>query len=518
VIGSNTTEAHPVAALRMKEAVRKGATLVVADPRAIWLTKIAKRHLQLRPGTDVWLLNAMLHVILAEGLEDATYVAEHTEGIDEARAAVAAYTPEEAERVTGVPAEAIRATAREYALEPNAAIFYTLGITEHVSGVDNVWALANLVLATGHLGRRATGLYAMRGQNNVQGGVDAGANPHFLPGYHPVESAEHRARFAAAWNSELPETPGYRLDEMLGGAVRALYLVGEDPAQTDPNAHHVEAGLAALDFLVMQDIFLNDTARAHADVVFPAACYAEKDGTFTNTERRVSRVRKAVEPPGEARADWEITDAFARALGADWPAYPTAEAVWDEFADLAPMWNGIRYDRLEENGIQWPCPDRSHPGTVFLHEGGPERGRGHFQPVAYQPPDELPDEEYPLTLSTGRTLYHYNAASMTRREAGIRDKLDAPFVEINRADAGGIAESGDVRITTRRGTLVAAARIGERVPPGTIWMALHFVEAKANWLTNDAVDPRTGTGEYKVCAARIEPIPESVTVAPVTGG
>jgi predicted molibdopterin-dependent oxidoreductase YjgC len=490
----------------MKKAVRNGATLVVADPRKIWLTKIAKRHLQLKPGTDVWLLNAMLHVILAEGLENTAYVEDHTEGIEAVRELVARYTPEEAELVTGVSADDIRATAREYAREPKAAIFYTLGITEHVTGVDNVWALANLVLATGHLGYESTGLNAMRGQNNVQGAADSGANPLFLPGYQLVEVAANREKFAEAWRTELPDEPGFRLDEMLTGSVRALYLVGEDPAHTDPNAHHVESCLANLDFLVMQDIFLSDTARDHADVVLPAACFAEKDGTFTNTERRVSRVRKAVEPPGEALPDWQITAKLARALGAHWPDYRTAEDVWNEFADLAPPWNGIRYDRLEENGIQWPCPDRDHPGTPFLHEGAPARGRGLFHAVEYAPPAEQPDAEFPLLLSTGRTLYHYNAATMTRREPGIRQKQDDAFIEINDADAAvlAIADGDRVHVVNRRGELDARAAVGERVPPGTVWMALHFAEAKANWLTNDAVDPRTGTGEYKVCAVRVE--------------
>jgi formate dehydrogenase major subunit/formate dehydrogenase alpha subunit len=515
VIGSNTTEAHPVAALRMKKAVRNGATLVVADPRKIWLTKIAKRHLQLTPGTDVWLLNALLHVIFAEGLEDTEYIARHTENVDELRAVVARYTPEEAERVTGVPADDIRATAREYAREPKAAIFYTLGITEHVTGVDNVWGLANLVLATGHLGHASTGLNAMRGQNNVQGAADSGANPLFLPGYQAVEVEANRQKFGEAWGADIPATPGYRLDEIVGGMndgrIRGVYLVGEDPAHTDPNAHHVDEGFASLEFLVVQDIFLNDTARAHADVVLPAACFAEKEGTFTNTERRVSRVRKAVDPPGDAKPDWEITAALARALGAAWPDYESPEDVWNEFADLAPLWNGIRYDRLEENGLQWPCPDRDHPGTPFLHEDGPTRpGGGLFHAVEYVPPAEQPDAEFPLLLSTGRTLYHYNAATMTRREAGIRQKEDDAFVEMNAADAAalGIADGEPVRVTSRRGTLVAAAAVGDRVRPGTIWMALHFAEAKANWLTNDAVDPRTGTGEYKVCAARLRPLRE----------
>src|SRR4051812_16277181 len=328
VIGSNTTEAHPVLALRIKKAVRKGATLVVADPRKIWLTKLAKRHLQLRPGTDVWLINAMMHTILEEGLQDEDYIREHTEGFGNVREVVARYTPEEAEKVTGVPAEAIRETAREYARERHAAIFYTLGITEHASGVDNVWSLANLVLMTGHLGYEATGLNALRGQNNVQGLNDAGANPSYLPGYQPLEDPASRRKFSEAWGVEVPEAPGYRLDQMMSGLhdgrVRALYLIGENPAQTEPNAHHVEEGLEQLEFLVAQDLFLNDMTERFADVVLPASSFAEKDGTFTNTERRVNRVRKALEPPGEAREDWRIVVQLANALGAGW-RYGSAE-------------------------------------------------------------------------------------------------------------------------------------------------------------------------------------------------
>lgn len=289
VIGSNTTEAHPVLALRMKKAVRNGATLVVADPRKIWLTKLAKRHLQLRPGSDVWLLNAMMHTILAEGLQDEAYVRDCTDDFEALREVVMRYTPEEAERFTGVPAEAIRATAREYASERHAAIFYTLGITEHACGVDNIWSLSNLVLLTGHLGYESTGLNALRGQNNVQGLNDSGANPMYLPGYQAVEDSEIRRKFSEAWGAEVPETPGYRLDQMMSGLhdgrIKALYLIGENPAQTEPNAHHVEQGLAQVEFLVSQDIFLNETARKVANVVLPASSFAEKDGTFTNTEQ-----------------------------------------------------------------------------------------------------------------------------------------------------------------------------------------------------------------------------------------
>jgi len=512
VIGSNTTEAHPVLALRIKKAVRKGATLVVADPRKIWLTKIAKRHLQLRPGSDVWLLNAIMHVILEEGLQNDEYIREHTEDFDSVREVVARYTPEEAEKVTGVPAEDIRCTAREYASERYAAIFYTLGITEHACAVDNIWSLSNLVLMTGHLGYESTGLNALRGQNNVQGLNDSGANPTYLPGYQAVEEPEVRRKFTEAWGVEVPETAGYRLDQMMSGLhdgrIKALYLIGENPAQTEPNAHHAEAGLAKLEFMVAQDLFLNDTTRNYANVVFPASSFAEKDGTFTNTERRVNRVRTGIPPPGNARVDRDIVVDFARALGAEWPEYPDAESVWNELADLSPNWYGIRYDRLEQGGIQWPCPDRDHPGSPYLHVPRPARpgGRAKFFPVEYQEPIEQPDSEYPFVLTTGRTLYHYNSATMTMREGGILDKQEEPFFEISAEDASnlGLTDGDPARLVSRRGSLEARAHVSERVYPGLVWMALHFAGAKVNWLTHDVGDPLIGTPEYKVSAVRVE--------------
>jgi predicted molibdopterin-dependent oxidoreductase YjgC len=514
VIGSNTTEAHPVLALRIKKAVRKGATLVVADPRKIWLTKIAKRHLQLRPGSDVWLLNAIMHVILEEGLQDDDYIREHTEDFDSVREVVARYTPEEAEKVTGVPAEDIRWTAREYAAERYAAIFYTLGITEHACAVDNIWSLSNLVLMTGHLGYESTGLNALRGQNNVQGLNDSGANPSYLPGYQAVEEPEVRRKFTEAWSVEVPETAGYRLDQMMSGLhdgrIKALYLIGENPAQTEPNARHAEAGLANLEFMVAQDLFLNDTTRNYANVVFPASSFAEKDGTFTNTERRINRVRTAIPPPGNARVDRDIVVDFARALGAKWPEYPDAESVWNELADLSPAFYGIRYDRLEEQGMQWPCPELDHPGSPYLHAPRPARpgGRAKFFPVEYQEPIEQPDSEYPFVLTTGRTLYHYNSATMTMREGGILDKQEEPFFEISAEDASnlGLAHGDPARLVSRRGSLEAQAHISERVYPGLVWMALHFAGAKVNWLTHDVGDPLIGTPEYKVSAVRVEQV------------
>ncbi len=346
----------------------------------------------------------------------------------------------------------------------------------------------------------------------MQGLNDSGANPGYLPGYQSVDDPEVRRKFSDAWGAQVPEIAGYRLDQMMSGLhdgrIRAMYLIGENPAQTEPNAHHVEEGLERLDFLVAQDLFLNDMTERFADVVFPASSFAEKDGTFTNTERRISRVRAGAPLPGEAKVDRDIVVLMAKALGASWPEYPDAESVWNELADLSPNWYGIRYDRIEENGIQWPCTDRAHPGTQFLHAPRPAlpSGKGKFFPVEYQEPIEQPDSEYPLVLSTGRTLYHYNSATMTMREGGIVDKQEEPFFEISAEDASnlGLAEGDLARLVSRRGELEAIAQVTDRVYPGLVWMALHFAQAKVNWLTHDVGDSLIGTPEYKVSAVRVE--------------
>ncbi len=422
VIGSNTSEAHPIIAMEMKRAVRRGARLVVADPRAIWMTTLAHRHLALRPGTDVWLLNAMAQVIIAEGLYDRAFVEHNTEGFEALAAGVARYTPEEAEAVTGVRAEDIRATAREYAATKRAGIYYTLGITEHSHGTDNVYALANLVLLTGHLGGPSMGMNPLRGQNNVQGANDAGASPVFYPGYQRADDPAVLAKYEAAWGVPLPRTPGLNLNEMMkaaGKSLKGFYILGEDILVSEPNVGRLERALNEVEFLVLQDIFPNETAR-FADVVLPGACFAEKDGVFTNSERRVQRVRKAVEPPGQARADWEILLDLARAAHHPWPLEDPA-AIYAELARDAEKFAGISHARIEaEGGLQWPCPTADHPGTTFLHEGGVLRGKGLLQPVDYRPSLERETPEYPLLLSTGRTLYHYNAATQTAPRASWR--------------------------------------------------------------------------------------------------
>ncbi len=510
VIGSNTTEAHPVLALRMKKALRRGAKLIVADPRRTWLADRAHWHLQLKPGTDIPLLNGIANVILEEGLEDKVYIEGLTENFDAFREAVMEWPPERAAEVTGVPAAAIREAARAYATTDRAGIYYTLGITEHVCGVDNVRGLSNLALMTGHLGRPSVGVNPLRGQNNVQGCNDVGNNPVYLPGYQEVADDTIRARFSEAWGVELSAVPGLRLDQMMDGMhdgrLRAFYIMGEDPILSEPNANHCEEGFKQLDFVVSQDIFLNETARKYADVVLPATCFAEKDGTFTNSERRVQRVRKAVDAPGEARADLEILCEVSRRLGNDWgPADP--QATWDEFADLSPKFSGIRWDRIEHEGIQWPCFNRDDPGARFLHEGAPIRGRGLFYGIDHVPPWEEPDGEYPFLLTTGRTLYHYNAATQTARSEGHMDKQDRCFVEIAPDDARelGVVEGDMLTVESRRGAIEAAARVTDTVHPGVLWMPMHFAEARANILTGDGKDPEIGTPEYKVTAVRLAP-------------
>ncbi len=510
VIGSNTTEAHPIIAMEMKRAKLRGSKLIVADPRAIWLSEIADVYLQLRPGTDVALLTAMAHVIIEEGLHDKDFIAEHTEHFEDVVAAVAETTPEWAEEVTGCPADDIREAARMYATTRKAGIYYTLGITEHTHGTDNVYSLANLVLMTGHLGIRSAGMNPLRGQNNVQGANDAGASPVFYPGYQKVTDPAARAKFEEAWGVPLSPHDGLNLNvmmkELTKGKVKGLYVMGEDIVLSEPNASQVEMGLNLCEFVVVQDILPTVTMQ-FADVVLPAACFAEKEGVFTNSDRRVQRVRKAVEPPGQARADWEIVADLARACGYDMPRYASPAEVYAEMASLADKFGGISHERIEaEGGLQWPCPTPDHPGTPTLHGDGPLKGKAPFQGVAFRPSDELPDDEYPLVLSTGRTLYHYNAGTQTLRADGAMAKQPTNFIEMHRRDIRrlGLSDRQTVKVVSRRGAIEAQVWESARMRRGCVWMPLHFPDAITNRLTNDAGDSVTGTGEYKVCAVRVE--------------
>ncbi|MFO8015165.1 MAG: formate dehydrogenase subunit alpha [Phycisphaerae bacterium] len=510
VIGSNTTECHPIIGAAVKRAVLSGkTTLIVADPRTIELTEFARVHMQQKGGTDVALINAMMHVILAEGLQDDAFIAERTEGIEDLRRAVEPYTPEMAAKITGVPPGKIVESARAYAAADAASIVYSMGITQHTTGTDNVLSLANLAMLTGHIGRPGTGVNPLRGQNNVQGACDLGALPNVYPGYQKVTDPASREKFEKGWDATLSPDAGLTVVEMLNAAadgdLKALYVMGENPMLSDPDTNHVEKGLRNLALLVVQDIFLSETA-ALADVVLPAASFAEKDGTFTNTERRVQRVRKAVDAPGRARTDWQILCDLAGRMG--YPmAYDHPSAIQDEIASLTPSYGGITYDRLEAGGLQWPCPDADHPGTPYLHKGTFARGLGKFHAVEFMPPKELPDEAYPFVLSTGRILQHFHTGTMSRRSDVLDKLVSVGAIEIHPDDAArlGIADSDTVRVASRRGEIELPARVTERVAPGTTFLAFHYREAPANRLTIAALDPIAKIPELKVCAVRIEP-------------
>ena len=511
VTGSNTTEAHPIIALRIKAAVRRnGANLILADPRRIDLARFAAIHMRQRSGSDVALLNAMIHVIIAEGLLNEAFIAERTEGFEALRECVADCTPESAAPITGVSPDLIRAAARMYASAQSASIVYSMGITQHTTGTDNVLALANLAMLTGNMGRPSTGVNPLRGQNNVQGACDLGALPNVYPGYQKVDDPEMQRKFEKAWGVALSPEPGLTVVEIINaaaeGAVKGLFIMGENPMISDPNINHVREGLEKLEFLCVQDIFLTETAEL-ADVVLPAASFAEKDGSFTNTERRVQRVRKVLPPPGEARQDWEILCELARRMGYSM-RYGHPSEIMDEIASVTPIYGGISFDRINQKGLQWPCPDEKHPGTVFLHEGQFKRGRGKFHPTPFRAADELPDEEYPYTLTTGRLLYHFHTGTLSRRTKGLEEIAPpAPF-EINPEDAAreGIEDGDLVGLATRRGAVEARAVVTTRSPAGTIFMPFHYREAPANMLTNDALDPIAKIPELKVCAVRLQKV------------
>jgi len=511
VTGSNTTEAHPIAAMRMiKAVVENGAKLVVADPRRIDLTRYATLHIRQRSGSDVALFNAMLNVIISEGLCDDAFIESRTEGFEEVKECVAECTPEWAEPITGIPADKIREAARIYASAERGAIAYSMGITQHTTGTDNVLALANLAMVTGNVGRRSTGVNPLRGQNNVQGACDLGALPNKYPGYQDVEDGDTQKKFESAWDASLSPQSGLTVTEIVNaagsGAIRGLYIMGENPMLSDPNVNHVKQALEDAEFLCVQDIFLTETAQM-ADVVLPAASFAEKDGTYTNTDRRVQRVRSALPKPGQARDDWAIVCDIATRMG--YPmSYDSPSEILNEIAAVSPIYGGMSFDRIERVGLQWPCPDKDHPGTDFLHEGEFKRGKGKFHATPFRPPAEEPDSEYPFILTTGRYLYHWHTRTMTSRVEGLEQLCPPVPVEIHPEDAAreGIVDGATVEVSSRRGTVHANAVVTDRSPPGTVFMAFHFVEGAANKLTNDALDPIAKIPEYKVCAVRVSPV------------
>ncbi len=514
VIGSNTTETHPVLSLQMKRAVReRGAKLILVDPRRIELSLFAHMHLRHQPGTDVALINAMAHVILAEGLENRAFIEERTENFDAYQEAVRDWTPDRAASISGVPAEMIVDAARLYANANASMIFWAMGITQHTTGTDNVKSLANLAMLCGHVGRPGTGLNPLRGQNNVQGACDMGGLVNVYPGYQSVSDEAARKKFTEGWGVPLDKLslkPGLTVTEImdaaLEGDVRAIYIMGENPMLSDPNLHHVEQALRAVEFLAVQDIFINETAEL-ADVVLPGVSFAEKSGTYTNTERRVHLTKQALNPLGEARQDWQIITDLGRMMGADW-SYDSQSMIFGEMASLTPQYGGMSHERLKEGGLQWPCPSPDHPGTPILHVGKFTRGKGLFSPAQYIEPAELPDETYPFILSTGRILFHWHGGTLSRRSPGLDSLAPVAELEIHPEDAASLKlhEDQNVKIISRRGEVVATVRITKRSPPGVVFMTFHFAEAAANLLTASHIDPIAKIPEYKVSAVRVEPL------------
>jgi len=510
VIGSNTTETHPIIGLKIKKAVRKGAELIVADPRKVNLVRFAQIWLQHRPGTDVALLNSMMHVIVKEDLIDKKFIEIWTEGFESFKETLEEYTPETGEKITGVPKEDIIKAAILYGNAVRPGIYYTMGITQHTHGTENVYSIANLALMTGNLGRESTGVNPLRGQNNVQGATDMGCIPEFFPGYQKVTIPGIREKFEKKWGVKLSERIGLTATEMieaaLQGSLKAMYIMGENPVMSDPDMNHTIKALSALDFLVVQDIFMTETAEL-ADVILPAACFAEKNGIFTNTERRLQRVRKAVEPPGESKEDSWIILELSRKLGYEMK-YNFIEEVLNEAGKLWPAVAGINYTRIEKTGLQWPCPTFNHPGTPYLFKGGFPRGKAKFSTVIYRPSEELPDEEYPFLLSTGRQLFHYHTGSMTRKIDAMNKVSPEAYFEIHPDDAKqlGVNDGNTVKVSSRRGSIDIKVLISDRPVRGMVFIPFHFKEAAANVLTNTAHDPLCKTPELKVCAVKVERI------------
>ena len=512
-IGTNMTEAHPVAATYVKNAVADGAELIVVDPRYTGLAEHATLHVPIKVGSDIAFLNGLMHVLITENLYDDNYVKSCCVGFEELKKKVMEYPPERAAEISGVSADTIRDVARRLGAVKPAMLAYTLGITEHTCGMNNVLSCANLQMLLGNVGFECGGVNPLRGQNNVQGACDMGALPNVFPGYQQVADPKAQAKFKAAWGVDtLPDKPGLMMPQMMdglaSGKVKAFYIFGENLANTEPDIRHVEHCLESAEFVVCNDLFQTETTR-FADVIFPAAAWSENDGTFSNSERRVSRVRTVSEPPGISRPNWWIFKEIARRMGQEWQSN-SAQELWDnEIAQLAPALVGIKYARIEGDGLQWPVPNENHPGTPTLHKDGCFTcGLGQLIPVDWTPPAEVPDAEYPFVLSTGRRLQHYHTRTQTGRALGLNELLGEETADLSIADAGALGiENGEmVKVRSRRGEVVVKAKVTEQVPQGLVWMAFHFREGCANWLTNAAFDPVTQTAEYKACAVTVEKV------------
>ncbi len=510
IIGSNTTENHPVAATFFKEARARGASLLVADPRRPAMADHANLYLQFRPGTDVALLNGMMHVILEEGMVRDRFVGERTEGFEALAAKLKEWPPEKAAKICGIETEQIRQAARLYGGVDRSMIFWGMGISQHTTGTDNARCLISLCMMTGNIGRRGTGLHPLRGQNNVQGASDAGLIPMVYPGYQNVGQEELRGKFEKAWDVSLDPNPGLTVTEIIGaaleGGIRGMFMLGENPFLSDPNLNKVRKALSSLEFLVVQDIFLTETAE-FADVILPASSFFEKEGTYTNTDRRVQVGRKVLDPPGKARLDWEVICDLSTRMGYSMH-YENTEEIFDEFRRLTPSYAGLTYERLGKLGLLWPCPSEDHPGPSVLFDKEFPSGKGTFVPVDYRPPQEEPDEAYPFVLNTGRVLEHWHTGTMTRRSEVLSALKPEPYVEVHPGDGDrlGVSDGQWVRVRSRRGEIELKARFSERTPTGSVFIPFHFREAAANVLTIDEIDPHGKIPEFKFCAVALEPL------------
>ena len=509
VIGSNTSECHPLIARRIIRAKEKGARLIVADPRRIHLSRYADVHLRQRLGSDVALLNGLMHIILENGWEDRAFIEERTEDFEELAKTVVEYPPERVAQITGVAEADLQEAARLYATHGPSSLLYAMGITQHSTGVDNVKSCCNLALLCGQLGRPGTGVNPLRGQNNVQGACDMGGLPNVFSGYQPVDDPAVREKFARAWGAVLPESPGLTITDMvqamLEGKIKALYVIGENPKLSDPNLNHFHQALKQLDLLIVQDLFLSETAQL-ADVVLAASSVAEKDGTYTNSERRCMRAFQAIAPQWDSRPDWQIISSLANRLGSAM-SYASPEAVFDEMAGLTEkQYGGMSYARLGINGLQWPCPHAEHPGTPVLHQETFSRGNGRFHGISFKEPAEMPDSVYPYFLTTGRMFAHFHTGTMTRVSKDLDQEETTGYVEINPLDAAelGVQDQDTLILSSRRGELEVTARLSETVPPKTLFLPIHFGENPANVLTSPACDPLCKIPEFKVAAVHVK--------------
>jgi formate dehydrogenase alpha subunit len=515
ITGSNTTEAHPLIASRIIKAKEKGAKLIVVDPRRTQIARYADLFVRQRLGTDVAWINGLMHIILKEGWENKEFASTRTEGFEELKKELENYPPEKVEEITGISKTDLRAIAETYAKAKKGSIVYAMGITQHITGTENVISLANLAMLTGNIGRLNTGVNPLRGQNNVQGACDMGGLPNVYTGYQSVADEAVAKKFEAAWKTPLSRKPGLTIMEMFQaieeGKVKALYIMGENPMVSDPDLHHVEKVLKKLELLVVQDIFMTETAKL-GHVVLPGVSFAEKEGTFSTTDRRVQRVRKAIEPLGEAKPDHEILCQIARRTGSTDFQYNSVEEIFTEIAQVTPIYQGITYQRIEKDGIQWPCRTPEDPGTPFLHKDQFSKGKGSFFPIPYREPAEQTDQEYPFWLTTGRMGFHYHTRTMTGVSPSLQKEAEEGYIEINPFDAAelGIDEDEPVKVVSRRGEIQIKARLTFGVGKKVVFIPFHFAEGAANVLTSTAIDPVAKIPEFKVGAVRVEKIEERV--------